>query len=197
MLFLCLIPARKLVVMRSRAQHKETEALIPVTSSKQSSCLHWREGPASYGAGLRGRAGRCRRELLLGAAGLGTASGLSRELRTEVRGNGAGIGVFNLLCFVRNQLGVDSSRDGRVGGPAFHFRWSPRSLSGPQGPRERVGGRGLGAGSGRGGAAAAAELSEPMPRRRVSPRLASPRRPPGVQGRVRSPTAGPCPLPPH
>lgn len=53
-----------------------------------------------------------------------------------------------------------------MGGPAFHFRWSPRSLSGPQGPRERDGGRGLGAGSGRGGAAAAAGLSEPVPGRR-------------------------------
>lgn len=101
--------------------------------------------------------------LLQGAAGLGMASGPSRELRTEVRGNGAGMGVFNLLRFVRDQLGVDSSRDGRVGGPAFHFRWSPRSLSGPQGPRERVGGRGLGAGSGRGRAAAAAGLFEPVP----------------------------------
>lgn len=44
---------------------------------------------------------------------------------------------------MRDQLGADSSRDGRVGGPAFHFRWSPRSLSGPLGPRERGGGRGL------------------------------------------------------
>lgn len=67
---------------------------------------------------------------------------------------------------MRDQLGADSSRDGRVGGPAFHFRWSPRSLSGPQGPRERDGGRGHGAGSGRGGAAAAAGLSEPVPGQR-------------------------------
>lgn len=58
---------------------------------------------------------------------------------------------------VRDQPGADG---GRVGGPAFRFRWSPRSLSGPQGPRERDGGRGLGAGSGRGGTAAAAGFSE-------------------------------------
>lgn len=75
-------------------------------------------------------------------------------------------GLQSPLRFVRDQLGADSSRDGRVGGPAFRFRWSPRSLSGPQGPRERDGGRGLGAGSGRGGAAAAAGLSEPVPGRR-------------------------------
>lgn len=112
-------------------------------------------------------------------------------------------GVKSPLRFVRDQLGADSSRDGRVGGPAFHFRWSPRSLSGPQGPRERDGGRGLGAGSGRGGAAAAAAagLSEPVPGRRgaaaarlpAAAGLGSPRRP----GRARRPVRGPYPLPPR
>lgn len=70
-----------------------------------------------------------------------------------------------------------------MGGPAFHFRWSPRSLSGPQGPRERGGGRGLRAGSGRGGAAAAAG---PLPR--VSP--GRPGWPGGARGTARGRTRG-------
>ncbi|XP_029880469.1 translation initiation factor IF-2-like [Aquila chrysaetos chrysaetos] len=195
--------------MRSRAQHKEAEALIPITSSKQSSCLCL----ASTARQLQrraprpGRAGPCRP---------GGRSGVGHCLRPFPRAVHRGTWersrdgcVKSPLRFVRDQLGADSSRDGRVGGPAFHFRWSPRSLSGPQGPRERDGGRGLGAGSGRGGAAAAAAaaagLSEPVPGRRgaaaarlpAAAGLGSPRRPGAVRGRARSPARGPYPLPPR
>lgn len=179
-------PTLKTRAMRSRAQHKEAEALIPVTS-KQSSRLCRASADRQLRAGLE-RAAR-------GGARLGQRGGARRCRRPSPRSAHRGTweqsgdgGVQPPRRFVRDQLGADSSRGGRVGGPAFHFRWSPRSLSGPQGPRERDGGRGLGAGSGRGGGAAAAGLSEPLPGRRVSP----PR-----PGSPRFARPGPCPLPPR
>lgn len=87
-------PSPKNSVVQSRAQHKEAEALIPVTCAKQSSCLcpasAARRAPRPCPApGAIPRSG--------GVAGPGTASGPSRELLSEVRGNGAGMGVLNLL----------------------------------------------------------------------------------------------------
>lgn len=75
-----------------------------------------------------------------------------------------------------------------MGGLAFHFRWSPRSLSGPLGPRQRGGGRGLGPAQG------AAERPQPRGFHSRSPGSAGPcSLRGGGRGRARSPTG---PLPP-
>lgn len=88
---------------------------------------------------------------------------------TWERSRAGGVQSQSPLRFVRNQLGADSSRAGRVGGLAFHFRWSPRSLSGPLGPRQRGGGRGLGPAQG------AAERPQPQGFHSFSPGCTGPR----------------------